>query len=338
MRPGRSRRRVLRGALALGSFALLGGCGTLPESPPTAEPVRRIGVLVYTTRRESPALELFVRGLRERGWELGRNLSIDWREAQGQPGRYRQLANELIKLGVEVIVAQTSGMVEAARAATTTIPIVSLGLPSDPVALGWATSLARPGRNVTGTVISRDLEAKRVELLKELMPGLSRLGILWSGRPDPSVFEGVALIESAARSLGLEPISLEVSSLNPRLDEAFAEATGQRVEALVVYQSAQLNPLRAQIVERVGRAGIPAVYPTRAYVADGGLMSYGPDFNELFGRTARHVDEILKGANPAELPFEHPASYILVLNARVVKTLNLTVPQSVLQQVTEIVE
>jgi len=338
VRHGRSRRCVLRGALALGSLALLGGCSLLPPGTPAGEPTRRIGVLLSGSRNDSLALPAFLDGLRQRGWEVGRNLVVDWREAQGQPSRYRPLALELVKLGPEVIVVQSTGIMEVTRALTQTIPIVSLALPADPVGLGWAMSLARPGLNVTGTVISRDTEAKRVELLKDLVPGLSRVGILWTGRPDPSVMSGVAVIESAARTLGLTPILLEVTLPAPGLDAAFAEAARQRAEALIVYQTVAFNARRAEIVERVRQLQVPAIYSMRTYVTDGGLMSYGPAFGELYRRTARYVDEILRGANPADLPIEQATSSDLILNLRVARALNLTVPQSVLQQVTEITE
>jgi putative ABC transport system substrate-binding protein len=333
-----SRRRLLRGALALGSLALLGGCATLPVGTPTAEPARRIGVLLAGRRDDGPAIRAFVDGLRERGWIIGRNLVIEWREGQGQPSRYRSLANDLVKLRAEVVVAQSTGLLEAARAAGPSTPIVTLGLPVDPVGLGWATSLARPGRTITGTVISREVEAKRVELLKDLVPGLTRVGILLAGPPDAVTVSGVATIESAARTLGLTPISLEVSSPSFDLGPAFAEAARQRVEALVVFQSAPFSFRRTEITERVRQLGVPAIYPARSYVADGGLMSYGPAFNELYGRTARYVDEILRGAYPGDLPIEQATSYELVLSLRVAQALNLTIPQPVLQQVTDITE
>jgi putative ABC transport system substrate-binding protein len=317
---------------------LLAGCRAFSPATPTAEPTRRIGVLLAGRRDDSPAIRAFVGGLQERGWIVGRNLAIEWREGLGQPSRYRSLASDLVKLRVEVVVAQTTGLLEATRTVSPTISLVALGLPTDPVAVGWAASLARPGHNITGTVISRDLEAKRVELLKELVPGLSSVGILWVGPTDPSGQSGVAIIESAARTLGLTPISLEVSATSPSLDQAFAEAARQRIEALVVYQSAPFNVRRAEITEQVRRLGIPAIYPTRLYVTDGGLVSYGPAGDQLYRRTARYVDEILRGASPGDLPIEQATSYELILSLRVAQTLNLTVPQPVLQQVTEIME
>ena len=315
----------------------MGGCGTLSNGTPTAEPVRRVGVLLAGRREGNQTIRAFIGGLQEHGWVVGRSLAIEWREGQGQPSRYQSLAADLVRLRVEVVVAQSTGLLAATRAASPTIPIVALGLPADPVGLGWASSLARPGHNITGTVISREVEAKRVELLKELVPGLSRVGILWTGRPDPAMF-GVATIESTAHTLGLTPISLEVPTMNLDLDPAFAEAALQRVEALVVYQTAAFNVRRAQITERVRQLGIPAIYATRFYVTDGGLMSYGPALDQLYRRTARYVDEILRGSSPGDLPIEQATSYELILNLRVARALNLTIPQPLLQQVTDLTE
>lgn len=337
--PDRSRRDLLRGGLTLASAALVAGCDMPFRSAPSPAPTRRIGVMLAATRNDSAAsIGAFLGVLRERGWVSGSNLTVEWREAQGQPGRYGSHVAELLKAGVELIAVQTTGMVEVARAATKSLPIVTFALPADPVGLGWAESLAHPGRNITGTVLAPGLDAKRVELLKDLAPGLTRIGIIWSGRPDPSALNGFGATEAAARALGLTPISLEVPRPETDLNSAFAEVTRQGVEGIIVYPSAALNFRAAQITERVKMARLPAVYPQRGYVTTGGLMSYGPAFLDYYRRTARYVDEILRGANAGDLPIEQPGVYEVVLNLRVAQSLGLTIPQAVLQQVTDMVE
>jgi putative ABC transport system substrate-binding protein len=281
-----------------------------------------------------PFVETFRQALQELGYVEGRNLTIDVRWAEGKDERLPALAAELVRLKVDVIVAGGTPPVLAARRATATIPIV-MPVSGDPVARGLAASLARPGGNVTGLAgLDEELPGKWLELLKETLPKASRVALLW----DPAYGRRpVATSELAARSLGMHLEILRVSRPED-LENAFADARKNRVEALIVLSSAFFYARRTQLVALAEKYRMPTIYHQKEFVVgSGGLMSYGPDFHDMFRRAAGYVDKILKGAKPGDLPIEQPTKFEFVINLRAAKALGLTIPQSLLLRADEVV-
>jgi putative ABC transport system substrate-binding protein len=272
--------------------------------------------------------DAFRQGLQELGYVEGRNISIEYRWADGRPERLPILAAELVRLNVDVIVA-SGPSVAVARQATLTIPIV-MAVMADPVRLGLAASLARPGGNVTGlTILSDELPGKWMDLLKEVIPGISRVAVL--SEPQFTA-DQLRVSEAAARSLGLRLQVLNVRRQD-ELETAFAEAKKNRAEALIVLSSALFFVDRAAVVALAAKQRLPTIYHQKEFVVGSdGLMSYGPDFSDLFRRAAGYVDKILKGAKPGDLPIERPTKFELVINLKTARTLGLTIPQSLLQR------
>jgi ABC-type uncharacterized transport system substrate-binding protein len=299
--------------------------------PPAKAP--RIGIL----RPGSPAdpfVEAFRQGLRELGYAEGQNIRIEYRWAEGRDERLSGLAAELVRLKVDVIVAGGSGALPA-KNATTAIPIV-MPVIADPVRLGLVASLARPGGNVTGlTTQSDELPGKWMQLLKETVPRISRVALLW--HPESSA-ESVRASETAARSLRIRLQTLKVG----RPDDfaaAFAEAQKNHTEAIIVLGGAFFYTHRARLVELAAKHRLPTMYGQKAFVVDaGGLMSYGANFHDLFRRAAGYVDKILKGAKPADLPVEQPTKFELAINLKTAKALGLTIPPSVLFRADEVIQ
>jgi putative ABC transport system substrate-binding protein len=297
------------------------------------EKVVRIGLLRPGSPPD-PFVETFRHALRELGYAEGRNLIIEYRWAEGRDERLPELAADLVRLKVDVIVAGGGQPLFSASQATATIPIVA-PVSSDPVRLGVAASLARPGGNVTGLAgLSEELPGKWLELLKETLPEVSRVALLW----DPAYGQGnVATAEVAARSLGMR---LQVLSVGRPEDFeiAFAEARKNRSEALIVLSSAFFYARRTQIVALAAKHRLPTIYHHKEFVVGaGGLMSYGPDFHDLFRRAAGYVDKILKGAKPGNLPIEQPTKFELVVNLKAAKALGLTIPQPLLLRADELI-
>jgi putative tryptophan/tyrosine transport system substrate-binding protein len=278
-------------------------------------------------RQQSP----FLHGLRELGWEEGHNLIIEYRWAAGNLERLPALAAELVQLRVDVLVAGDSLVIAAAKGATDTIPIV-MTISADPVAMGFIESLARPGGNVTGlSTMAPELAGKRLELLKEALPGLSRVVALGESRQ----YEWPALAE-AAPALGLQLLPIRVE----RPDEfapAFAAAMREQAEALLVLPSPLTNRSVHHIVALAAQHRLPAMYGLKEYVKAGGLMAYGWSIPALYRRAAAYVDKILKGAQPADLPVERPLTFELVINLKTAKALDLTLPPLLLYQAAEII-
>jgi len=297
--------------------------------------IPRIGVLRQGSSPD-PLVEAFRQGLRELGYAEGRNVSIEYRWAEGRAERLPALAAELVRLKVDVIVA--SGVEAlAVKRATTSIPIV-MPVSSDPVRLGLVSSLARPGGNVTGLASFFDeLAGKWVELLKQVLPRISRMAVLRYPEVDPNLTQ-LRASEAAARSLGVRLHVLNAGDPDD-LATAFAEAGSNRAEALIVFPSAFLFAHRARVVELAARHRLPTMYGQREYVvASGGLMSYGPDLHDLFRRAAVYVDKILKGAKPADLPVEQPTKFELVINLKTARALGLTIPRSLLLRADDVIE
>jgi putative ABC transport system substrate-binding protein len=307
-----------------------------------AAKVARIGYLA-TGPLEFPeqrsVLDAFREGLRELGYVEGQNIVIEVREAAGAIERFPELARELVRLKVDVIVATNSLTGRAVRGATSTIPTV-VPIMGDPVGDGLVASLARPGGNITGlTFIGPQLVPKRLELLKEALPGVSRVAGLWhpgayGGRTQDDMMKQA---EAAARTLGLQ-LRLVAVRRPDELGRAFATIAGTRVEAVFGFPSPMLFTERRRIVELATKQRLPSMFQDRAFVELGGLLSYGADITALSRRGAMYVDKILKGARPADLPVELPTKFELVVNLRTAKALGLTIPPALLARADRVIE
>src|SRR6266481_849839 len=300
--------------------------GALAADAQQAGKVPRIGFLGVTSPSDRPShLDAFRQRLRELGWVEGQNIVIDYRYAEGRVDRLPDLAAELVRLKVDLIVASagTQAATEA-KAATETIPIVMIYV-RDPVGNGLIASLARPGGNVTGVSGSAGLElfAKQLELLKETVPKIRRVAIL--SNPDNAYHQlAIREVNVAARSLGVQLQLLEARGPN-EFDGSFAAMAKERVGALLVLSDAMLSSHRTRLADLAARSRLPSAYAVRESVEAGGLMSYGPSFLDLYRRSAAYVDKILKGAKPADLPVEQPTKFELVINLKTAKALGLTI-------------
>ena len=323
-------------------ITLLGGAAAWPlaaRAQPQAGKVPRIGFLGLTSPSDRPSLlDAFRQGLRELGWVEGQNIVIDYRYAEDRVDRLPDLAAELVRLKVHLIIASAGTQVAtAAKNATETIPIVMIAV-RDPVGTGLIASLARPGGNVTGVSGSAGLEwvAKQLELLKETVPKIRRVAIL--SNPTNAYHQlAIREVNVAARSLGVQLQLLEARGPN-EFDGAFAAMAKERVGALLVLSDAIFSSHRTRLADLAARSRLPAAYGVRESVEAGGLMSYGVSFVAQFRRAALFVDKILKGAKPADLPVEQPTEFELVINMKTAKALGLTIPQSVLLRADHVIE
>jgi putative ABC transport system substrate-binding protein len=295
-----------------------------------------IGVLNAGASSSIPArLGAFRQGLRDLGYVEGQNIVIERPYAEGKLDRLSDVAAELVRLKVEVIVTMGTTGALAAQKATSTIPFV-MTTGADPVAMGLIASLARPGGNIAGlTSVSTDLAGKRLELLKETVPRLTRVGILWNPA-DPGSTAVFKETETVARSLGVQVQSLEVRSPND-FESAFKAAIGGRAHALIIVQTALINNRRARIVELATKNRLPTMFGEGAHVESGGLMSYAPNSADLFRRAATYVDKILKGTKPADLPVEQPIKFDFMINLKTAKQIGLTIPPNVLVRADKVI-
>jgi len=303
-----------------------------------AEKVPRIGYLRVTSASDRPPLlDAFRQGLRELGWVEGQNIVIDYRFAEGRLDRLPDLAAELVRLKVDVIVSLGTQGVTAAKNATETIPIVMIAV-RDPVGAGLIASLARPGGNVTGVSGYAGLEtvAKQLELLKETVPKIRRVAILLN---PTNAYHSLAMreVNVAAQTLGVQLQLLEARGPN-EFDGAFAAMVKERVGALLVLSDVIFNSHASRLADLAARSRLPTAYAVRESVEAGGLMSYGPSFLELYRRSAAYVDKIVKGAKPADLPVEQPTKFELVINLKAAKALGLEVPPLLIAQADELIE
>lgn len=293
----------------------------------------RIGVLAQD---QSPELDAFRQGLRELGYVEGQTIAIEWRSADDRPERFSGLAAELVRLKLDVIVAPNNTAVAAASKASATIPVVMV-YPSDPVALGFVDSLARPGRNITGlTSQATDLAAKRVQLLKEAVPNLSRVAILLDAA-EPGRLDQAREARTSGPLLKVDVQLVEVRSPS-ELDTAFAKLARQGTGGVLYGASAMFLAQRAGIAQRAIKNRLPTLCFAPKYVESGCLMSYSADFFDLWRRAAYFVDRILKGAKPADLPVEQPTKFWLAINARTAKALGLTIPPHLLTRADEVLQ
>jgi putative ABC transport system substrate-binding protein len=302
------------------------------------EKVPRVGFLGPRTRsNDAGFLDAFLRGLRDLGWVEGKTIVIEYRWAEGKSDRLPDLAAELVRLKVDVILAGNSAVAVAVKNATETIPIV-MATVGDPVGLGLVTSLARPGGNVTGLSFSvgTDIVGKWLELLKETVPKVRKVAVL-SNPANPAHALAIENVIGAARAVGVQLQLLEARGPN-QFDNAFASMARERAEALLVVLDPFFSFHRSRLLALAAKSRIPAMYGSREYPEAGGLMSYGANFRHNFHRSATYVDKILKGAKPADLPVEQPTKFELVINLKTAKALGLTIPQSLLQRADRVIE
>jgi putative ABC transport system substrate-binding protein len=322
-------RRTFLGALGLSVLA----APLAAEAQPGKAP--RVGLLGLGSAESSPLFEALRQGLRERGWVEGQNIAFEDRTHVDHHSRLPDVAAELVRLKVDVIVTWGTSTALAANKATRTIPIVTAA--GDLVEMGLAASLARPGGNVTGlTTSGRELIGKRIELLKETLPRLARIAVLWypESRTQPLQLKDA---EAAAKSLRLQVRPAEVRGPED-LEKAFASIAHERPGALALLASNMFQAHRARIVELAARHRLPATFSDRSFVEASGLMSYGPDRKAISRQLASYVDRILKGAKPGDLPIEQPTKFELVINLKTAKALGLTIPPSLLARADEVIQ
>jgi len=298
--------------------------------------VPRIGLLITNSRAaESTSIEAFHRGLQALGYVEGQNIMMEYRFADGNLEQLPQFAAELVQLNVAVIVTTGTPPTRAAQQATKTIPIV-MTVVGDPLGGGFVASLAQPGENITGlTQMTPQLNGKRRELLKEAFPEIARVAVFVDTTVTAEAFQET---QRAAEALGLPLQSLEVRGPNPDVDGAFSTATRQRADALLIPPGPVLNLHRKRAVDLAAQSRLPAMYFYRAFVEDGGLMSYGPSLPDLFRRAATYGDKILQGTKPADLPVEQPMKFELVINLKTAKALGITLSPTLLFQADEVIQ
>ena len=330
----RSRRQFLQAlVLAAGSLALSSACGA-PVAPAQPARIPRIGVLFR--RIEAPGYAAFHRGMRELGYVEGQTFTVEFRAHDGKPELVPQLTAELLLQQVDLICTSGTPTALAAAQAARDIPIV-VAATGDLVALGLVASLGHPGGNVTGVVtLAPQLSGKRLEVLREAVPAISRVGLLADATIEEDRIE-VQGARGAARTLAL-PLEIAAAQGRHELEGAFAALVAAGVGGLLVDEDLFHRVGPDVLVELAARHRLPAIYPLREFVDQGGLMSYGANYVDAHRRAATHVDKILKGAKPADLPIEQPTTFDFVINLTTAKALGLTIPPSVLQQATEIVE
>ena len=320
-----------------GTGAVLLAAPLAAEAQPAGK-IYRIGMIAIST--PSPAFarlwDAFSNELRKLGYVEGKNILVERRYSEGQAERYPQLAAEMVSLKVDLIMVVTTPAALAAKDATSTIPILFVTA-IDPVGSGLAASLARPGGNVTGlATLSPELSTKRLELIKELIPRAARVAVLWNaGNPANAVVRPE--IEQAAHRLELALHSYEVQRPDD-LPTTFAAIIRWRPDALLVPSDALMFQRREHLAQLALQARLPAIFEPKELALAGGLMAYGPNYAELFRRAAFYVDRLLKGTNPADLPFEQPTKFDLVINLKTAKALGLTIPPSLLARADQVIE
>jgi putative ABC transport system substrate-binding protein len=306
-----------------------------------AQPAGRVYRIVYLGNSsvvlEADLVEAFRQGLRNLNYVEGRNIVIEYLWAEGRNDLFPALVAEAVRLKADVILTSGTPATLAAKEGTRTIPIVIAAM-GDPISAGVVPSLARPGGNITGLAsMTPEIDGKRLELLKELVPGLSRIAVLWNPT-NPNNAARVNHIQAEAKTLRLTLEPLVGAADSQDLDKSFATIAAARAEALVIESDRALLAHRAQIVDFATRRRLPALYPYREFVQAGGLVSYAPSYPAMFRRAATYVDKILKGAKPAELPVEQPTEFELVINMKTAKALGLTIPQSLLLRADQVIE
>jgi putative tryptophan/tyrosine transport system substrate-binding protein len=325
-------RRTLMAVIGFGLLAFpLDVC-----AQPRTKSLRRIGYLGNGDPEGGrETIEALRQGLRELGWVEGQTVQLEYRWAHGQRERLPELATELVRAESDVLVVSGSTGIQAARAATHQIPIVIAALLVDPASAGFVSSLAHPGGNITGVASQyEEIVTKQVQLLAEAIPGLTRLAVLWNGPGGSGVADAAT---AAAKALGLRARLVEVRQPT-EFDGALRAARDGHAQAVHVLPSPWFSTHRRRLIALAARYRLPAMYELREYVQDGGLMSYGVSIPDMHRHAARYIDQILKGANPGDLPIERPAKFKLVINLKTAKALGLTIPQSLLGRADEAIQ
>jgi putative ABC transport system substrate-binding protein len=307
-----------------------------PANAQRASRIPRIGFLATVSRSTlTDRVEAFRRGLRELGYVEGKNIIIEWRFADGEAEVLSRLAADLVRLNVALVVTAGSPPTQAIRQATSTIPIV-MGLDPDPVGNGFVSSLARPGGNITGlSTLSSELSGRQLEILKEILPKLSKVGVLGSSiRPGNAQALKEAELAAAAFRVRLQYLNVITSS---DVDPALRAAKDGHAEALLVFAAPAIRNFQKPVVELAAKYRIPAMYERAEYITDGGLISYGASMTGNFRRAATYVDKILKGTKPADLPVEQPTKFELLINLKAAKQIGLTIPPNVLARADRVV-
>jgi putative ABC transport system substrate-binding protein len=321
--------------------AFIGGVAAAAAQAPraaytqTPAKARRVGLLMTTTPTAAAHIVVaFADGLRELGHVEGKNVLFEYRWAEGHRERFAEMAADLVRQRVDVLVASSQGAALAAQRATRTIPIVMVNA-SDPVEAGLVASLARPGGNVTGLSqqLTREIRAKQLQLLKETLPRMSRVAVLYS----VATTVGLREYEAAGQTLEVRVQVVEIRNRDT-LEHTFAAMARERIDALLVPADPFLFTERQRVTELARELRLPGMYSTREYAEAGGLMSYSARLTEQFRRAAIYVDKILRGASPATLPVESPSQYELVINLKTAKALGLTIPPSLLQRADQVIE
>jgi len=320
-------------------IALLGGAAAWPLAARAQQSTNKVSVGFLSVNAHSAMIariDAFQRGLGDLGYIVGQNIAVEYRFAEGQPDRLRALADELVHLKVSVIVTEGTTSTRYAKEATSTIPIVMAQDP-DPVGMGFVASLARPGGNITGlSNLRTDLGGKRLEILKDTVPGLARVAIIGTSTT-PGYAQSLVDVERAAGILTLRLQVLEI--LGPQdIETAFQAATDGRAHAVLVLASPHLLSNRVRVADVAAKSRIPTIYYASDYVKDGGLMSYGVSTTDLFRRAANYVDKIVKGAKAGDLPIEQPTRFEFIINLRSANAIGLTIPPVVLSRADEVIE
>jgi len=320
-------------------IALIGGAAAWPLAARAQQSTNKVSVGFLSVNAPSAMIariDAFQRGLGDLGYIVGQNIAVEYRFAEGQPDRLRALADELVHLKVSVIVTEGTTSTRYAKEATSTIPIVMAQDP-DPVGMGFVASLARPGGNITGlSNLRTDLGGKRLEILKDTVPGLARVAIIGTSTT-PGYAQSLVDVERAAGILTLRLQVLEI--LGPQdIETAFQAATEGRAHAVLVLASPHLLSNRVRVADVAAKSRIPTIYYASDYVKDGGLMSYGVSTTDLFRRAANYVDKIVKGAKAGDLPIEQPTRFEFIINLRSANAIGLTIPPVVLSRADEVIE
>ena len=332
-------RRAFIGSLAVGAFAAPHVARAQPASR-----VYRIGILASSAKSADMVgphprdswVDALLRGLRELGYVYGKHFVTEPRSGEGKVERFPSLAAELVRLPVDAIVAGGPAL-DALKQATSTIPVV-MAAAADPVGQGYVRSLGRPGRNFTGLSLQLvETTAKRLELLKEIVPGAAPVAVLWDRDAGARPLSWQAA-ESAARQRRWAVLSLDIRDFGGEVESAFKAATGARADALLVVPTALFDQQARRITELAARSRLPAMYGLRRYVEAGGLISYSADLIQIYRRAATYVDKILKGADPGDLPVEQPPKFELLINMKAAKALGLRIPQPLLLRADEVIQ
>ena len=331
-------RRQFVQAAGIAGLGVLAGCGRLPFQAEQPAKVPRIGFLAVGSREGRAFLiEGLLQGLREYGYAEGQNIVIEYRFSEDRDDRLPELAAELVDLQVDLIVASGTPASFAAKQATSTIPLVMGGVAANPVETGLVASLARPGGNVTGmTMMTSQLSGKRLELFKEIMPGLSRVAVFWNP-PNPAYGPILRELEAAAQTLGMALQRLEVR-VPEDFEGAFEVAITQHAGALIAPADPLTTNRQTVVAELALKYRLPTIMEYKEFVKAGGLLSLGVDLADLYRRSAHHVDKILKGAKPADLPMQQPMTFDMAINLKTAQALGLTIPHHVLLQATEVIQ